>query len=640
MSVLHVAGYGGGVALEGSSDVQRTDELRRCDSYDIGPRGQLIAASDLSSYVDALSAGATALAPVYAIGIVPIPQSPQLVCVGDAGGNTYVSFIAIDGGTAANGTSEGAAHSAGWSVTMASFPFVSPRTGAQVRLMLVCIAARAAYDPVVGLGLFAAYHSAPNQVRAISRFDSLGTGPDGEVPTGTKGKQLYPRGVMAYNGHALLWGYDSHDGAGDGPNRVMFSNIGNPLKVGVDPADADPALLGTDRDFEDSDAVLIGGAGEVIRAGLVWAEKAWFGTSAGLHYLAGFGRESFLTNGASAVRQSKNVVGPHALIEGPDGLMHGVGDEGHWVFDGSVSDPVGNKLRNFASKSPGYWDLIWTDDAGTLAAFPGRTNQDLVWMVADSELRQVLIGIPFCDATAGYGAGTDTVVIKYHVDSKGYTRQVFAGKTMLSAVEFKREQVAASQRFVAGASLTTNVMRHRYKASGTSSPAMPSVLPDVEMGEYSPHGPDGVGVNRKLWLTVAWEAASALPLVFSMTPTVDGVALPAVKLTIGPTTPSTPSNGDLWVDTSGTDTNLGNGTAGSFIPASAADYILKRYVTTWAKWSYVPGGGQQGTRVTVPLAYDPTRGTRTVYRVQCTAASGRYQLEGAGLDPSTIRSGQ
>ena len=38
------------MVLFGSPDVQRPDELMSADSLEIGPRGQLVAASDLSDY--------------------------------------------------------------------------------------------------------------------------------------------------------------------------------------------------------------------------------------------------------------------------------------------------------------------------------------------------------------------------------------------------------------------------------------------------------------------------------------------------------------------------------------------------------------------------------------------------------------
>jgi hypothetical protein len=94
----------------------------------------------------------------------------------------------------------------------------------------------------------------------------------------------------------------------------------------------------------------------------------------------------------------------------------------------------------------------------------------------------------------------------------------------------------------------------------------------------------------------------------------------------------------MWIDTSGTDMNLGNGTAGAIIPASPGDYIMKRWAAGRAKWDYVPSGGQQANRVSVPIAYTPIRGSRVKVRVVCVAANGRYQIEQLGLEPSTIRS--
>lgn len=645
--VLHVPGFGGGIVLEGSADAQRTDELAAGDGYDIGPRGQLVATSDLSNYVDVRSASGgagTALSPVRAIGVLPAPQAPRLVCVGDAGGNTYISFADLVGNNI-GGAAKGVTHAAGYNITMASFPYVDP-TGTQLRLVLVCIGARPAYRPLAGLGVFAVtYNPAGPSYGSLGleQYDSLGTGPGGEFTGGTKSKQLYPRGVIAYNNHAFFWGYDTHDTTdGDGQNRAMFSNTGKPLKIGRD-ADEDGIASGeitaSDRDFEDSDAVSIGGGGEVIRAALVWASRLWFGTSDGIHYVEGYGRESFKTNGAIAIAGSRNVIGPHAMIEGPDRLLHAVGDEGHWIFDGSETDPVGTKLRDFDAKSIGYWDLIWTDSSRTLAQFPGQSNQDLVWMLSDPELGQVLIGIPYCDASAGYGYGTDTVVIKYHVKTGGYTRQVFTGKILLTAAMFRREHTAIAQHFVGGSSLGTNVSRYRYKATAAASPAMPSALPDVTFGEYAPFGPDGVGVFRKRYLTIAWKGA-ALPIVFSLTPTVDGQAMAAVKLSLQATAPSTPSNGDYWLDTSGTDTNIGNGTAGAIVPANASDFIFREWVASWNKWVPVAGGGQQGTRVSLPIAFAAARGTRFKVRCQCTAAAARFQLEGFGEKPALVREGQ
>lgn len=644
--VLSVPVFGGGIVLEGSSDAQRTDELAACDSYDIGPRGQLIAASDVSSFANATVAGPVNLDVVYGLHALAAPQLPRLMYVGDAAGATVIGFTSLDA-SFVGGASAGSAITSRFVATFASFPYVIG--GVQVRLVLVCIASRQAFNPKTGLGLFPVIYNPAGPSygfpsAGMAQYDTLGTGPDGEFAGGSKGKKLFPRGVLAYNGHALVWGYDSHDAtSGDGPNRVMFSNIGNPLKWGLDPdaaGIADGTVTPTNRDFVDSDAFVIGGVGAVIRAGIVWASRAWLGTNEGLHYVEGYGRESFATNGAQAIAGTQNVIGPHALIEGPDRLLHGVGDDGHWIFDGTFCDPVGAKLRRFDSKSPGFWDLIWTDPLGVLASYPGQTNQDLVWMMSDTELAQVLIGIPYCNASSGSGAGSDTVVIKYHVATRGYTRQVFTGKAILSAAAFRREHTADRQRFMGGASLATSIVRYRAKASPTTSPVLSSALPDVTFGEYAPFGPDGVGVMARRYVTIAWESAgTTLGLVFTLTPTVDGQAQTAVKLSVTATTPSTPSNGDLWLDISGTDTNLGNGTAGAIVTANASDYLLKRYVTSWAKWVQVPGAGQQGRRVSLPIAFNPVRGTRFTIRCQCTAADRRFQIENFSDKPSIVREG-
>jgi hypothetical protein len=643
MGMLSVPSFGGGVALLGSSDVQRTDELQAADSYDLGERGQLIAASDLSAYLNATDAG-TALTTLYGMGLLTIPQAPVLVFVGGHGGSLFVvTYNVVSGFTAA--PAAGTDPTSGICVTTAVFPYVDTTNFKQRRVLLVAIGARAFNAPSTASGLYViSYDSATGfyTMLPISNYDALGTGANGEWLGGTQAVQLKPRGVIAYNNFAWAWGYDAHDHTApanlDGPNRLMFSNVGNPLKWGNDPQDPGPYT--SDHSFNDTDAFTIGGSGEVIRAACVWAGKLWIGTNDGLHYVEGFGRESFLTNGAVPVRQSKNVIGPQTLIEGPDGLLYGVSDDvGLWAFDGANSDPVGVKLRNFDGKSPGYWDLIWTDTSRTLAAYPGQSNQDLVWMVADGQTKQVWVGIPFCNASAGYGYGTDTVVIKYHTNSGGFTRQVFTGKTLSAAAFMKREATIAARRFICAPGMATNVQVYGAKATLATSPVMPSALPDVTMGEYAPHGPDGVGVSRKVYLTLSWESAAALPLAFTVTPSVDGEAVASsIKLTIGPSAPGAPTDGDVWVDTSGTDTNLGNGTAGAFTPSHAADYLVKEWKASWAKWRYTSDGGEQGTRVTVGIGFVPARGTRIKHRVTCTTGTGRYQIEGIGLEPATIRS--
>lgn len=638
--VLAIPSFGGGVVLEGSADVQRTDELQAADNYDIGPRGQLVAASDLSGFANAQAGLGVALTPVYGLDIIRAPQLPLMVFLGDHGGHTYQAVLTLNG-LSDSGTDLGATPTGGIIASYVAFPYVDT-TGAQIWVMLLCAGARFFQHARTGPGLFAIDYdpaTATYGCNPISKYDALGTGDLGEFLGGTNAVQLYPRFIIGYNNFAFLFGFDNHDATtGDGPTRVMFSNLGNPLKYGLDPSP--PPAVEADRAFTDSDAFTLGGAGEVCRGGCVWNGKLFVGTNRGLHYIAGFGRESFLTNGALPVAESRPIVGPHALIEGPDRVLYGVAaDAGLWRFDGATTDPVGQKLRDFNWKSNGYWDLIWTDTSRTLASFPGQSNQDLVWMLADSDLQQVWIVIPYCSISNGAGYGTDTVVIKYHVLTGGFTRQKFAGKILLKGAVFEAEQTGRKERFLCAPGTNPNIQYYAHKSTIGGAAPMPSSLPSATFGEYAPHGPDGVGVQRKLYLTLSWESSSALPLVFTITPYVDQEAAgSAITLTIGPTQPVGPSDGDLWFDTSGTDTNLGNGTAGSFIPAHAADYLLKRYKTTFAKWIYTFDGGEQGTRASIPIAYTPARGTRVKHSVVCTSAAGRYQIEGLGLEPATIRS--
>lgn len=462
-------------------------------------------------------------------------------------------------------------------------------------------------------------------------FDYLGTGTGqyNEATAGTKSKQFFPRGIVPFNNHIFFWGFDNKDATkGDGPNRLMFSNLGNPFKVGNDPGG------GGDRDFLDTDAINIGGSGEIIRAGYPWAGKLWIATNKELHYLAGFGRESFLTNGSVGIRKSRNVCGPNCLIEGPDGLLYGVSTEGLWAFDGEQVDPIYRKLVSFSSKSTNWWDLIWRDSARA-TAYPGQTNQDLVWMLADPETMQVWVVIPHCSAANGYGFGTDTVIIKYHVQTEGFTRQVLTNQTITAGMLMRRELGSPTKRFVGrSAGAGTNLAAYASKADATVSPIMPANLPDVVFGEYAPFGVNDSGITRRVWLSLSWETVASLPIVFSITPTIDGESLATNKLSIQVAAPGAPADGDLWLDTSGTDTNLGNATAGAIVPA-AADYLLKRWISSWNKWWIVPtGGGELLTRVTVPIAFRAIKGMRLKLRIQCTSATGRYQIEGVGLEPS------
>ncbi len=637
-NVLNVSSFGGGVVLEGSADAQRTDEVRAADSYEIGPRGQLVAASDLSTTGLSMltDSGGSPLTKIHGLHSILRSVAPQVLAVGDNGVGEYTVRL-ID---PAAGTSSAIGIIG---VTIAFMQYganVTVATMAEpngVSTTVLNIGPRAFRYPKEGLGLYYVItNSSGTSFVQSDGYDALGTGPLGEFGGGNKSKQLYFRGIAAHGSFIFGYGFDASDATnGDGPNRVMFCNIGQPKKWGNDPEDPGPY---SNHSFVDTDAIVIGGAGSIIRAMLSWAGRAYVGAADGLHFIEGYGRESFLTNGPVPLRNSLSTIGPHALIEGPDGLLYGVDARaGLWIFNGGDTDPVGLRLRDFHGHSNGYWDLIWTD-ASRSALYPGQSNQDLVWLWSDTETKEVWIVIPWCDATAGYGYGTDTVVIKYSTRTGGFTRQKFIGKILSAGSIFAQESVAPRSKFIAQPGSTPNLARYAYKATPASSPIMPSVLPTASLGEYAPHGPDGVGISRRLYLTLSWESAASLPLVFALTPKVDQSPTgTGFSLTIGPTAPSAPSDGDYWYDTSGTDTNLGNGTAGAFTPAHPGDYLLKRWKASFAKWMYTYDGGEQGTRASIPLAFTPARGTRVMHDIVCTSAAGRYQIEGLGLEPATIR---
>jgi len=632
---LHISDFGGGVALLGAADVQRTDELQACDSYDIGERGQLVVASDLSNFADALDGDAVParMSRLYACTPSGDPLARALLVVGlgiDAvsGLGLCISRINLVTGIPTYQLMTTVLQANGYQVTFAAFPFVD-RLGVQQRPLIFCPSAREGVLPHDGLPTVCLKDSGAATTLLICDWLGTGSGQVNEAVAGTKNKSIYPRGVAGYNGHLMLWGFDNKAVDGEGANRLMFSNTGNPTKIGNDPGPA-----GVDRDFLDTDAINIGAAGEIIRAGYSWAGKFWIGTNRELHYLAGYGRDSFITNGTVGIRKSRNVIGPHCMIEGPDGLLYGVSSEGLWGFDGSAVEPLYRRVVDFRGKSLGWWDLIW-QDATRATTYPGRTNQDLVWMLCDPDAMQVWVVIPWCNAAAGYGYGTDTVIIKFHVQTGGFTRQVFTGKILPHGSLIKRESSLPTRRYILDSQIVTNNVKvYGAKADASVSPILPTALPDVTFGEYAPYGVDDDGVTRRVYLTVSWDAAASLPIVFLATPFTDQEQLGAVRVSIQVAAPGAPADGDLWLDTSNTDTNIGNSVAGAIVPA-AGDYVLKRWIASWAKWVVVPtGGGQLGTRATIPIAFRAVPAMRFKIRLQTTSAAGRYQIEGLGLDPS------
>lgn len=662
---LRIAGFGGGAVLEGSADTQRTDEVQVADSVDITGRGTLVCTSDAQDYVQMVDTliDNQGFSRCYHLFQFDTFNSARIGMVGEAitGGNLryWLGAIAREGqATPAAGQQQLGAvvpMQEGCVVTAAPFQGVFHinvvgGTGANINpnIHLVNLGAREGFPAYqgastsFGLWVIAIYPPATGfNAYQISLFDALGTGDQGEIHAGTfpdytpapgpatHGKQLWFRGIETYNNHAWGWGYDSADVTNaDGPNRVMFSNLGNPLKWGND----NIGTVGTDRAFTDSDAIVLGDQGELIRGAIKMFGKLYFGTNRGLHFISGYGRDTFLTDGATPVMRSFNVVGPHAMVEGPDKKLYGVSETGLWSFvEGSTPIALFQRLRDFSNRSNGWNDLIWTDISRGIA-YPGRTNQDLVWTAVDWDRQQVLVGIPWCDATAGYGYGTDTVVMKYHPATNGFTRQVFVGVQYTAAGYFRASgQTRGTAMLGSGTVGSATVRRFGYKATNNATPVLPTVLPSIRFGPYAPYGADGRGPIRRLYLVLAWDSAGALPLVFTVTYKVDGSTVAANTLTIKATAPAGPADGDLWLDTSQTNTDLGNATAGTITPALGG-YLLNVYRTARTAWIRIPGLGMQGARATIPIPIARRRGTRVTLDVVCTAASARFQFEGIGLD--------
>lgn len=652
MSEFHLSDFGGGVVLAGSADTRKVNEVARADSVDIALRGALVAASDVTDYANVTDQNGAPLSSV--LGIVPMSgfNTGDVFVIGEGASNRSASSY-LHGRVAGTGGGNVAYDNAfgpippvqvlaeGVYVTSFSFPGqFDVRFGAQpvaqISAFFVNIGAREGTAPRLAPGLYAIFaHPAGTAPTAtpINFFDSLGTGPDGQLNVdtsvqGAQSKQLYFRGVGVYNNHAFGYGFDANDTVyGEGSNRVMFCNLGAPLTWGNDNTD-DQTI---DRVFTDSDAIVLGDAGELIRASLSYNGRFYFGTDRGLHFISGYGRDSFLTDGSTPIMKAYNVIGPHALIEGPDRLMYGMSDQGLWAFDGSGNpNPLFAKLRDINNRSNGYWDLLWHNPAAGLGV-PGNTNRDLVWMASDYDRQQVLIGIPYCNGVGGAGLGNDTVIIRYHVTTGGFTRQVFRNTILTAAGYFRRSGLQPETRMLGTAgNAHKNVMRYGFAATPAAAPVLPNRLPALEFGPYAPFGPDGQGVIRRGYMTVSWDGAGALPLVFRIQTTVDQSAVDNFLLTIGVSVSGTPSVGDLWLDTSETDTGIGNGSLTSAIP-SVGGYLLKTW--TGGMWIQLSGQGTRGTRATIPLPLTRRMGTRLTFAVSSLAAAGRFSVEGMGWEP-------
>jgi hypothetical protein len=466
----------------------------------------------------------------------------------------------------------------------------------------------------------------------IFLFDALGTGNAGQYPGGTDAVQLFFRGIAGYNNTLFGWGFDNSDPLyGDGPARLMFSAVGNPYMWGND----NQALPGTNRPFSDTDAITVGSAGEVITSCLASHGKLYIATNRGLHYLSGYGRDSWQTDGTTGVAQSLDVIGPNAMIEGPDGLLYGVSSRGLWRLNtiSYFTVPVEHlyrKLIKFDGTSPGYWDLIQTNPLAA-PGYPGMTNADLVWMYSDVQNMQVCVVIPFTNAD---GSGNGTCIIKYHTESGGFTRQLITpnGVSFTAGAQFKRTPTSQGVTVFGDSGSGNGETVRQYPPLNPSSMATAG---SVTFGEYAPFGPDGEGVARVCYLILSW-VSDALPITGTVTPSVDQRIFPTVNLTVNPTAPGSPGDGDLWVDTSGTDPNLGNATSGSIVVA-LNDYLVKVWKASWSTWWIIPrSGGAKGSRNGIPIAFTAQRGTRVKIALTLNAPD-KVQVEGLGLEPAVIR---
>jgi hypothetical protein len=662
---LHVPHFGGGVVLAGSADARQVTELERADGIDLTDTGSVTQASDLTDYLQLRDLQGTPDDWAEVLGIHPYSwvDDEQIVAVGvgdNAGGSAryLVARFAPSGETTPLSAAKVYDDSTGnvaddpyGIVTFAAFPYVDVN-GDQLRPLLINIGARYDLGPTAAPGLYVLYENSGGTtiLDPISEFDFLGTGNTATSAeshaTGTSSEQGFFRGIASYNNHVFGWGFQKDGSSGaDAPNRLMFSNIANPFKWGND----NVAASG-DRIFTDSDAVIVGGGGERIMGALAWNDRLWLGTNRELHWLAGYGRDSFIKNGSAAIHKSENVVGPHAMCEGPDGLLYGCGSRGLWIYDGGATpDAVGRRLIQFGGRSPGFWDLM-SSQTGIGLSHPNKRNTDLVWMASVPERRQVWVVIPYCNASAGFGLGGDSVIIKYHVDTGGFTRQVLTARPADHGCVVPKGFLPTPMLYMVGADLadadagtTKAVQRYAFKATEDATPRLPFGNTLIQTVPYAPFGSEGVGTIRKVYVTLSWET-SLSSLALSLTVLVDGQQVATPVVTVSPAAPVVVSDGDLWIDTAGTDTDLGNATAGTFVGASA-DYLLKRYVGSRSAWVKVPGGGWKERRATVPVAFNPVRGSRVQATISLPSApaspgidpGGRVQIESLGLTPTPVR---
>lgn len=681
MTILRIPAFGTGVNLSGAPDTRAVTDVLQADAMDLLPRGALVQTSDVEDFTSMTDERFSA-EPLFRVFHLDESSDPAtcygvgqgywydgissalpayLLCafvrdgsIGTAGGEIFAQNAAGDAlGNPVAPVGEGivvtTARLAGSFAVQTAGPQVAPFP--EYTLWLVNLGAREGFAPRTAPGLYVVAiqqtMTGSGQITSgvpypIVKFQALGMGRwtvDGDYFDGSYSQQLYPRGIIAYNNHVFAWGFDAADTVnGDGPTRVMFSNLGVPVIWGND----NQGATGTDRAFTDSDAIVLGGSGEVIRAAIVWNGKLWFFTNQQGHYIAGYGRDSFITDGATAVLRSYNVIGPKALIEGPDRQLYGVCDQGLWsTADGNAYDPLFRRLVDFRGRSEGYWDLIWFDANAASADYPGKTNRDLVWLAVDHDREQVLVGIPFCDAATGVGRGTDTVIVKYHPRTGGFTRQVFEDQYLTAPGYFRAYGQQPPTRFLGLTQQTPtptadeNVQFFGFQDDPEDSPILSQTTPTMTFGVYAPFGPDGDGVVRTVYLTLAWENTSGLQdaFAFTITTTVDDATVDTFTLYLNATEPLvTPVAGDYWVDLAPQGSDIGNEVASGDIPARGG-YLLKVRMPD-DTWLVRPGLGGSGRRVTIPLPLTRVPGTRMTVAVTGDGV-GRFTVEGLALDAAS-----
>jgi hypothetical protein len=638
--VLNVSAFEG-VMLAGSPLTRKISQLDACENYEIGLGGQIQIASMPTDYLvlnDQANPTPNPWTRIYGLFAGRFQQKVVLYAVGQGTsfGGPPVHFM---GHFTPRGESSPVnplnivnfdpnVNVWGFIVTACTFPYVT--TGQQF-LTLFNVGARGAQNPRDAPGLWAISDNG----QTLQQVKSLGIG--------TNAVPLYFRGIEVYNNMVFGYGFDNSDAThGDGPNRLMFSNVTFPLLWGND----NISKATPNRPFTDSDAVPVGSGDEAIRGLRAARGRLWIGTNRGLHYIEASGRQSIKQDGGSVSRVTGSLgcIGPNAMCQGPDGKLYYVSPQGLCVveqptiYSPPIVNNLGAKLWDGAGHSRDWWDLIWFDQTASILGYPGQTNQDLVSIMVDQDMHTIRIVIPYCDPFTGYGPGTDTVMINYHVSSGGFSRVIMQSNAFTGSLYLPREQTTLGGMFLARSSgIGTNIQRYAFRNSQADDAPLP---PNGGVAKFR-HGPvylfgaEGEGTDQKFYLTVSWKVGVEPDFEFGVAVEVDGNPIPPLTITIGAVQPDG-GNGDMWVDTSNLDTSLGNATAGTSIKANNG-FQIKRYVPTWGKWVRVPGGGQQENRVTIPIAVQSQLGNYMRVEVSMLNANAPHQIEVLGYQPAILK---